>query len=69
MTDDDREHIEQLAEAIGECLAAIASLRADLAGVAEAQRANSAALAVHGHELAKLTAALERLDIGKPLHS
>ena len=67
MDDTDRDRIEQLAEAIGECLAAIAALREELAAIATAQRQNTAAMELHGHELARLTAALERLDLGRLL--
>jgi hypothetical protein len=63
MDDTDREHIEQLTEALGECLATIAALReelaavrTDLAAVVEAQRQSVAAMRLHGHQLEQLTA-------------
>lgn len=68
MTDADRERMEQLTEAIGECLATIAALReelaavrADLAAGVEAQRQSVAAMQLHGHQLEQLTAAIERM--------
>jgi hypothetical protein len=61
ITDADRERIEQLTEAIGECLVAIEGLRAELAAIREAQERSSQVLVVHGHQLDRLTAAIEGL--------
>lgn len=61
MTDDDRERFEVLEEALGECMAQIAALREELAGIADSHRLLTPELKVHGHELQRLTAAIERI--------
>ena len=73
MTDANRERIEQLCEALGETLAAVAALReelaavrADLAAIAEAQRQSVAAMQLHGQQLELLTAAIERMGGAPP---
>jgi len=63
MTDDDREHIEQLTEAIGECVVAIEQLRGQLTAIREANERGAEVLKVHGHQLDRLTAAIERFGV------